>query len=72
MAGRLSLWPMDCRSSTEDATLVSPVRGDGSARRQCADVDGAALRKAGREKETTYPDLARGAAERARFRESAG
>ena len=38
-----------------DAAIVSPVRGDGSARRQCADHDAAALHQA---RPTTYPELA--------------
>ena len=41
-----------------DATLVSQIRGDGSARRQCADHDGAALQQARHKKESTYPELA--------------
>ena len=40
-----------------DATMVSPVRGDGTARRRCAEHDGAALEQARRNKETTYPEL---------------
>ena len=50
-----------------DATLVSPFRGDGSARRQCADHDGAALQQARRKKENTYPELARPRGGRARL-----
>ena len=50
-----------------DATLVSPVRGDGSARRQCADHDGAALQQARRQKENTCPELARPRGGRARL-----
>ena len=69
MTGRLRLWPMVCRTSTERgwqlmASLVSPVGADGNARRKCADHDGAALQQARRKKETTYPELAaHGAAE---------
>ena len=41
-----------------DTTMVSPVRSDGTARRQCATVSGAALDQARRRKERTYPELA--------------
>ena len=41
-----------------DTTMVSPVRSDGTARRQCAAVSGAALDQARRRKERTYPELA--------------
>ena len=41
-----------------DATMVSPVRRDGTARRQCAMTDGAAMTQARRRKERTYPELA--------------
>ena len=40
-----------------DTTLVSPLRADGAPHIQCADVDGAALRQARRQKERTYPEL---------------
>ena len=49
-----------------DATLVSPIRKD-SARRQCADHDGAALQQARHKKESTYPELARPRGGRARL-----
>ena len=39
-------------------TMVSPVRSDGTARRQCATVSGAALDQARRRKERIYPELA--------------
>ena len=41
-----------------DATMVSPHWRDGTARRQCAITDGAALTQARRRKERTYPELA--------------
>ena len=41
-----------------DTTMVSPVRSDGMARRQCATTSGAALDQARRRKERTYPELA--------------
>ena len=41
-----------------DTTMVSPVRMDGSARRQCATTDGAAMAQARVRKEHTYPELA--------------
>ena len=41
-----------------DTTMVSPVRMDGSARRQCATTDGAAMAQARVRKERTYPELA--------------
>ena len=41
-----------------DTTMVSPVRSDGTARRQCAATSGAALDQARRRKERTYPELA--------------
>ena len=41
-----------------DTTTVSPVRSDGTARRQCATISGAALDQARRRKERTYPELA--------------
>ena len=88
MTVRLRLWPMVCRTSAErDWHLLSPVRADENARRQCADHDGAALQQARRKKETTYPELASPRGGRARlvvlgcetrvrrgqrFRESAG
>ena len=50
-----------------DATLVSPIRGNGSARRQCADHDGAALQQVRHKKESTYPELARPRGGRARL-----
>ena len=49
-----------------DATLMSPIRKD-SARRQCADHDGAALQQARHKKESTYPELARPRGGRARL-----
>ena len=49
-----------------DTTMVSPVRGDGRPRPQCARVDGAALARARRRKEATYPELS-GANGRARL-----
>ena len=70
--GRLRLWQTDFplfhgAQLAVDATLVSLVRGDGSARRQCADHDGAALQQARRQKENTYPELARPRGGRARL-----
>ena len=41
-----------------DTTMVSPVRSDGTARRQCAATSGAVLDQARRRKERTYPELA--------------
>ena len=41
-----------------DTTMVSPIRRDGTARRQCASTNGAALLQARRRKERTYPELA--------------
>lgn len=41
-----------------DATLVSAVRRNGTASRQAAQMDGAALHKARARKEATYPELA--------------
>ena len=41
-----------------DATMVSPVRRDGTVRRQCAMTDGAAMTQARRRKERTHPELA--------------
>ena len=49
-----------------DTTMVSPIRRDGTARKQCATTNGAALVQARRRKERTYPELA-GAMERARL-----
>ena len=49
-----------------DTTMVSVVRGDGTARRQCAAHSGASLAQARRDKETTYPEL-RGSNGRARL-----
>ena len=46
-----------------DTTMVSPIRRDGTARRQCATTNGVALVQAKRRKERTYPELA-GAMER--------
>ena len=40
-----------------DATLVSPLRRDGTARPRAAWVDGVALAEARRRKERTYPEL---------------
>ena len=40
-----------------DATIVSPLRGDGSARRGAAGEDGVALTAARRRKERRYPEL---------------
>ena len=41
-----------------DTTMVSPIRRDGTTRRQCASTNGAALLQARRRKERTYPELA--------------
>ena len=41
-----------------DTTMVSPIRRDGTSRRQCASTNGAALLQARRRKERTYPELA--------------
>ena len=49
-----------------DTTLVSALRGDGSARRHAASRNGVALVDARRRKERTYPELA-GDAGRARL-----
>ena len=40
-----------------DTTLVSPLSRDGSASRRAANHDGAALQRARRRKEDTYPEL---------------
>ena len=40
-----------------DTALVSPLRGDGSARRRAADHSGSALHEAKRRKERTYPEF---------------
>ena len=40
-----------------DTTLVSPIRADGLPRRQCAEVDGAALAQTRRRKQRTYSEL---------------
>ena len=40
-----------------DTTLVSPLSRDGSATRRAANHDGAALQRARRKKEVTYPEL---------------
>ena len=40
-----------------DTTLVSPIRGDGSARPGAADTDGVVLAQARRKKERTYREL---------------
>ena len=40
-----------------DTTLVSALRGDGTARRGAADVDGVALEAARKRKARTYPEL---------------
>ena len=40
-----------------DTTLVSPLHGDGSARRNAATTSGVALRDARRAKERTHPEL---------------
>ena len=50
-----------------DTTLVSPLRGDGSARPRAADHHGAALEAARRKKETTHSEVALGAEGRARL-----
>ena len=49
-----------------DTTLVSPLHGDGSARRNAATTSGVALRDARRAKERTYPELT-GEGERAKL-----
>ena len=41
-----------------DTTMVSPVRLDGSSRRQCGTTDGTAMAQARVRKERTYPELA--------------
>ena len=41
-----------------DATLVSALRSDGTARRRVDQIDGVALMDARRRKERTYPELA--------------
>ena len=41
-----------------DTTMVSPVRSDGTVRRQCTATSGAALDQARRQKERTYTELA--------------
>ena len=41
-----------------DTTMVSPVGCDGTARRQCATISGAALDQSRRRKERTYNELA--------------
>ena len=41
-----------------DATLVSALKSDGTARRRAAQFDGVALLEARRRKERTYPELA--------------
>ena len=56
MAGGLSLF--HGAQLVIDTTMVSPVRMDGSARRQCATTDGAAMAQARVRKERTYPELA--------------
>ena len=40
-----------------DTTLVSPIRGDGTARPGTANIDGTILSQARRRKERTYPEL---------------
>ena len=40
-----------------DTTLVSPIRGDGTARPGTANIDGIILAQARRRKERTYPEL---------------
>ena len=50
-----------------DTTLVSPLRGDGSARPRAADHSGAALQAARRRKEATCPELALNSEGRARL-----
>ena len=59
--------PRRATSSGCNPLLVSPVRGDGSARRQCGHHDGTALQEARRKKEHTYPELARPRGGRARL-----
>ena len=49
----LSLW--HGAQLAVDTTLVSPLHGDGTARRHAATTSGVALQAARRAKETTYP-----------------
>ena len=65
VADGLTLW-QGVQFAT-DTTLVSPLRGDGSARPRAADHNGTALEAARRRKEATYPELARGTEGRARL-----
>ena len=51
----LSLW--HGAQLAVDTTLVSPLHGDGTARRHAATTSGVALQAARRAKETTYPEL---------------
>ena len=59
--GRLRSWLTDCRCSMElnlPLMLPSCPLFEQSARRQCADLDGAALHQARQRKATTCPELA--------------
>ena len=60
----LSLW--HGAQLAVDTTLVSPLHGDGTARRHAATTSGVALQAARRAKETTYPKLS-GEGRRARL-----
>ena len=51
----LSLW--HGAQLAVDTTVVSPLHGDGSARRNAATTSGVSLQAARRAKETTYPEL---------------
>ena len=55
VADGLSLWRG--AQLAIDTTLVSPLSRDGSASRRAANHDGAALQRARRRKEATYPEL---------------
>ena len=68
--GRLRLWLTDCRCSMElnlPLMLPSCPLFEQSARRQCADLDGAALHQARQRKATTCPELAHPRGGRARL-----
>ena len=47
-----------CAQLAIDTTMVPPVRSDGTARRKCATVSGAALDQARGRKERSFPELA--------------